>query len=259
MHRRNISQRIFVVCSVLSVDYSHQCASVNKLARCIVNPLLPVVSMCLSLHIPSNVHLSMPCSKQCVSVIAVSSALSFHEYLNQQSASVNALYNPVSICQGTMISSVHLSRQYYQYCAPVNALLPAVCIHQCTFAKVCICPWFNQRVHLYMPFLPAVWTYQSNTKRCASVNALLPAVCTYQCTSAPDVHLPMHYFKQIRVKSSICGFSNFVDATSVGSQAKCASQWGGGGGGGSGGVKDQIFLGCHFTKASYLYVLSHIL
>jgi hypothetical protein len=114
---------------------------------------------------------------------------------------------------------------------------------------------------LYMPFLPAVCTYQSNTKRCASVNALLPGVCTYQCTSAPDVHLPMHYFKQIRVKSSICGFFNFGDTTSVGSQAKCASQMGGRGDGvgGSGVAKDQIFLGCHFTKASYLSVLSHIL
>jgi hypothetical protein len=59
------------------------------------------------------------------------------------------------------------------------------------------------------------------------------------------------------VKSSICGFFNFVDATSVGSQAK--EHHIGWGEGGSGRVKDQIFLGCHLTKASYLSVLSHIL
>jgi hypothetical protein len=169
-----------------------------------------VVSICLSLYqamcicrrnVASSVDLSLQYHQHCLSTITCT----------MQSASVKPLYNSVSIFQGTMISSVHLSRQYYQYCASVNALLQAVCVHQCTVAKVSICHWFNQCVHLYMPFLPAVWTYQSNT---SGVHLSMHyyqecAVCTYQCTSAPDVHLLMHYFQQIRVKSSICGFYQF--------------------------------------------------
>jgi hypothetical protein len=146
MHRRNISQRIFVVCSVLSVDYSHQCTSVNELssALCICQFTITVqkcpfvyhyIKQCASADAPvaSSVDLSLQYHQHCLSTITCTSSLHLSRF-----------YIPCS---------VHLSRHYDEQCASVKAILSVLCICQLTvpssvypsmlFSKVCICHWFN--------------------------------------------------------------------------------------------------------------------
>ncbi len=203
------SQWTIVISVRLSIDFYQRGASVN--------PLLPC-----------SVHLSIT-TIQCTSV--------------------KALWLAMSICQGNIISNVHLSMHCYQQCVSINALLP-----MCASVTGLISVWIS--IHALLT-------------SSVDLSIKYQAVCICQCTITRSVHLSMHVCSWCASANALfpantceifnMRFFQFRWCHFCRLSSQVCIKMGGGGRGGSGGVKDQIFLGCHFSKASYLSVLSHIL